>query len=165
MIQRLFLSAVAAAGCTLCLCAEEPAPNPLSIVTAGTDGTVHQFHIADVDKITFEGINMLVSRADGSSESIPVADIEKMCFDLEYDGTTPVAAELAPGLSISIARSIVTATADDPAAPIVFNAYDPTGAPRLTLNSTGTLTADMNTLPAGIYIIKINSRTIKFVNR
>lgn len=161
MIPRLILVPLAVAAAAIGASAAEP--NPLSIVTAG-EGTLHQFHIANVDKITFDGGNMVVAHSEGTA-TIPIAEIEKLCFDLEYDGIAPVSAELAEGLQVAIADGIVTATAADPAGPLTFLAVDTAGQVRLSFSATGSLQADMRPFGPGIFIIKINDKTIKFLNR
>lgn len=161
MIPRLILVPLAIAAAAIGAAAAEP--HPMSIVSAA-DGSTQQFHVDTVDKITFAGDKMVVTHADGTAE-IPLTDIEKLCFDLEYDGISPVEADLGSGLQVSIADGIVTATAATPEAPLQLIAVDTSGMLRLTLSATGTLEADMRPLGPGIFIIKINEKTIKYLNR
>ncbi|MEE1023076.1 MAG: T9SS type A sorting domain-containing protein [Muribaculaceae bacterium] len=41
--------------------------------------------------------------------------------------------------------------------------FDMTGRRVISLNGVGSLSADMTPLPAGIYIIKANDKTIKYI--
>ncbi len=137
-------------------------PNPLSVVPAG-EGSVRQFPIDKIDKITFDGANMIVTTADGS-EALPVSQIEKLCFDLEYDGVGEVAADLADGLHTAISGGILSVTAG-PGTAIHIAVYDTAGMLRHAVNATATASVDFNTMPSGIYIIKVNDKTIKYMNR
>lgn len=161
MIPRLILVPLAAAAAAIGAFAAEPAP--LSVISAA-DGSSQQFHIADVDKITFEGANMVVAHSGGTA-TIPLGDIEKLCFDLEYDGIAPVAADLGEGLRVAITDGILTATAADTDAPLSLMAVDTAGMVRLMLNASGSLEADLRPLGPGMFIIKVNEKTIKFLNR
>ncbi len=148
----------AAAGCGMCGAAE---PNPLSVSPAG-DGATHQWHIHAVDKITFEGADMVVTHADGT-DTLPVAAIGEMRFDREYDATADIADALADGLDIAIAARVLTATAA-PDVPVTITVYDTTGMMRATAASVGAASVDFNAMPAGIYIVKVNDKTLKLKN-
>ena len=149
---------LSAAGCAWGQASE---PNPLSVIPGGGDAP-RQYHIHLVDKITFEGGNMVVAHA-GGTDMLPVAEIEEICFDREYNATDDVTDVLAPGLDIAIRDHVITATAA-PGTPVAVAVYDMSGMIRAAVTAVTEASVDLNPLPAGIYIVKVNDKTIKLKN-
>lgn len=126
---------------------QDPAKLP---VTAGT-------------RITFSDdlSKMFVSSAEqAEAASFSIADIDSITFSLE----SGVDAAIGDPSDLQILNrgGIVTVTA--PGA-VEFSAWDASGRQVIAGRAEQCATLDFTSKPAGVYILRINSTTVKFINR
>ena len=119
-----------------------------------------QVDITRIDRIHFDSGNMNIEHSNGTHQ-IPLSDIENMRFDMESTSVDNVTSTLEE-LTVSFASGVVTVTADDQTA-IRLNVYDLRGYNVAAADGAGFVTLDLNSLANGIYIVKANDKTIKFI--
>lgn len=156
-MNKYILTLVAAA--TAISCATAQTPPHISVVTTTSDNP-HHFMIDDLEKLTFEGQEMIVHHADGTTR-FNVADIDRLAFDLEMTAIDEIKTDLSDEIQITSSAGILTITALE-STPIHVQVYDING--RLIDNTVAntTVSIDFNTKAAGVYIIRANNKTIKY---
>lgn len=130
------------------------------LVVSEKGGTTTQIEISQISEITFDGNTMVVRTPDKPLEFL-TDNIEEMVFDLTVTGVDSVAAELGD-ITVTTEKGIVRIDAAGDAQ-IALDVYDMNGSRVISLRGAGSLTADLSDLPSGIYIIKANDKTIKFL--
>ena len=130
------------------------------LVVSEKGGTKTQIEISQISEITFDGNTMVVKTPDRPLE-FPTDNIEEVTFDLTVTGVEDITADL-DGLIVAATGGTVRVDAA-PDAPLTLDVFDMTGRRVISLNGVGSLSADMTPLPAGIYIIKANDKTIKYI--
>lgn len=133
------------------------------IVMTGADGSTQSINIDNVEKITFSADGSMVQVVTpAGTQSLPVEMISSITFDLTGSGQSSIDATLAPGLDISLVNGSFSATADGT---INVAIYRINGQGVGAYKAEGQLSLDLNTLlpGTGVYIIKVNDKTIKYI--
>lgn len=132
-------------------------------LTVTQDGERVNYAVSDIQKIVFESssTNMVLMMADGSSVRLPLSELSTLTFG---DGTTA---------DISLARNSQTGlkledgqlTVDMEEGGTV-TLYDAAGKQVRSLRAkSGRNTLSLGQLPKGVYIVKVNGNSQKFLNR
>jgi len=122
---------------------------------------VEEIELESINRITFNEEQMMVETQQGVS-SYYVGDIDKMSFDLESGIDDVVSKEWDDGIAVAFNNGILTVTAADNS-DIKLVVYAVNGMLVHSDSGNGTLVYDFTQLPEGIYIVRANNKTIKFV--
>lgn len=128
-------------------------------VTLGS-GEKTQVDISKISRIHFNSGTMNIEHADGTHQ-IALGDIEHIRFDLVATSLDNISKPLDE-LMISIAAGKITANADANTA-IKLDVYDLRGYRVAATGGVGSVSLDLSTLASGMYIMKANDKTIKFI--
>ena len=127
----------------------------------GDGVTLGNLPLSTLSEITFSDNNMVIT--DGTeSQSFSLADISEITFAIVTSSSESISADLADNLRVNLQNCILTVTADADAS-IDMVIYALNGRMVASQSATGTLTADLNDLTKGVYIIKVNDKAIKFI--
>lgn len=132
------------------------------LVVSANGGNSASVSLADISQITFVGDNMTITTLNGEDSVFKLADIESITFDLVTSSTDKITADLDNDLTIAVDGGImsVTSTSDSP---VNVAVYSINGTLVTLSNGHGNVSVDFNPMPAGIYIVKANNKTIKFI--
>lgn len=144
-------------GLTLMLATSAPAK--LLTVKHGA-GQTTQVGITKINRIHFDNGVMQIEHSEGTHQ-IAISDIDQMRFDLETTSVDNIS-ETLDDLTISVASGFVTVSAAAETA-IKLNVYDLRGYNVAAADGFGSVSIDLSTLASGVYIVKANDKTIKFI--
>lgn len=135
----------------LCLSATVQADN-LQYLTAGYSNKEKSIELATVRKITFENNNVVVLTSEGPV-TFPVTEMEKLFFS-----STPTAINELKDQSKGLAyvNGVVKVQGTG-----VLRVYSISGNLQRLANVHGAANVSLESLPQGIYIIRMGSETIK----
>ncbi|MCR5433080.1 MAG: T9SS type A sorting domain-containing protein [Bacteroidaceae bacterium] len=145
-MKKLFLSALVA------LSAHTVWADDYNYLTVAYNSVEQSIALGTVQKITFENGNCVVSTTDGQF-TYPLSQMEKMRFTAD-----PTAIKSLPSTSKSLAFANGLLTLGRPGTLRIYNA----GGSLIRLaevDKNGT--ADLRSLPKGLYIISLGDETIK----
>ena len=145
-MKKLFLSALVA------LSAHTVWADDYNYLTVAYNSVEQSIALGTVQKITFENGNCVVSTTDGQF-TYPLSQMEKMRFTAD-----PTAIKSLPSASKSLAFANGLLTLGRPGTLRIYNA----GGSLIRLaevDKNGT--ADLRSLPKGLYIISLGDETIK----
>lgn len=132
------------------------------IVVNSATGESTAIDLTTATRITFSAdqSKMTVGTADGAAQSFNIDDISTIVFTIDSAVDTP-STEIG-GLTIASEGAIVTIAG---AADIEYLAADTSGRVCFSGKGREHVKLDFGPLPAGIYIIRANSSTFKFIKR
>ncbi len=123
-----------------------------------------EFDLNKIKELAFINNNMLVFMTDGLYESLNIKDIQKITFDVVINGSLEKVEDcVGADLSISVYNKILTLTELN-GNEIEVMLYGMNGEPIMNTKGKGTIQIDFNTLSPGIYIIRANDKSIKYIN-
>lgn len=128
-------------------------------VNHSTDQTT-QVDIKKISKIKFVDGMMNIMHTEGT-EQIALDDIDQLRFDLVATSIKDIAADI-DGLKVSVVAGLITVTAT-PETAIRLKVYNLNGYNVAAAAGVGVVSLDITDLPSGIYIVKANDKTIKFI--
>lgn len=114
--------------------------------------------VSGITKLTFEGTTMTVATADGTTQ-VDVFDLDKITFDLSVSSIDDIASA-DDALVVKAEGGVITATVAS-GAPVAIDVYALNGAPVLRAAGKGTVSADLNALTTGVYVVKVNNKVFK----
>lgn len=130
------------------------------MLNVSANGQKTSVDIAKISKIHFEGSQMVVTHVEGTHQ-FGLGDIDSIFFDMQTTAIENVSAVLDE-LSVAINGGVITVNAASDAT-IKVNVYSLRGLSVAATSGVGTATLDLNTLTPGVYIVKANNKTIKFI--
>lgn len=130
----------------------------VTVIPAGGGENV-QVPFADIGDIRFSGADMKITSPAGEVTNIPIASIDQMRFDMELLPTS-VGETVLDDISILADHGIIRITS---AAPIDIAVFSMQGSCIFRASGTAEETVDLTEVPAGVYIIKANKKTIKYI--
>lgn len=106
-----------------------------------------------------------ITITDGKSTPVEIAisDIEKITFDVSTSSIEDVTAELGDGVVIDVHGPVVRIIPSGDGA-VSYGAYSVNGLTIAVGTATAPVEIDFSNYTPGVYIIRANSKTIKFVN-
>lgn len=132
------------------------------IVVSTTSGSPASVSLTDISQITFAGDSMTIATLNGGENIFKLTDIESITFDLVTSSADNITANLGNDVNITVDGGIMTvSTAAD--APLNVTVYNLNGILVTALGGQGSVDVDFNPMPAGVYIVKANNKTIKFI--
>lgn len=120
-----------------------------------------KIEVSTETRITFSDDNKEMIVSEGSSgvpQTLDVDDIVNIIFTI--DSTTALDGQTLNDLTISHSGSVVTISG---AGAIEYAVWNTSGIMHMSGSDTDLITLDLSNLAPGIYIIKANNNTIKFV--
>lgn len=153
LLQIAFAAAAVAAGAVDGLAEQK-------VVITALDGNVSKINIADISRITFDGAEMTVATANGNSV-FNVADVDNIAFDLSTSAAEEISTRL-DDIDIKVSGGVLT-VAGPQGKLLKVSVYDLKGVAVGQSVGTETVSVDFNTMPAGIYIVRANDKTIKII--
>ena len=154
MVHKFLFAALA-----LGLCISAHAKDKLTITEK--EGTSTQLELAGISEITFDGNRMVIANGE-TPLSFDTSDIDEITFQLTLTGIECISAPLSDGLTISADKGLIRVVADDDM-PIHLGIFDLKGRVVVSLSGSGAVQTDTSSLPAGIYIIRANGKTVKYI--
>lgn len=125
-----------------------------SLVVNMKSGAKHTYVLSDKPKITFEGTELSIV-APSAQTTLSLADVEKFYFD---DTATGISTPAKGNSTFRYVDGELTVMGAEGTVTIV----DSTG--RTVYSSRGeTVNFDMNTQPAGVYIVNMGKRSVKIM--
>ena len=132
------------------------------VVTTNSSGTA-RLEVSEQTRISFSkdlSTMIVSSESPGNPVTFAVDDIADIAFTMS--SSVDCAPTEFSGLQISNTAGVVTVSgADD----IEYAVWDTSGRHVVAGSGLNTVTIDFTGRPAGVYIIKANNRTLKFINR
>jgi hypothetical protein len=128
-------------------------------ITKQEGGADSVFSLSTVNRISFSGDSVVVATATGDTK-IAIADVDKIKFDIEVTAVDDITAGLGDDLTIIVANSQVTINRAD-GGEISTTVYNLQGQPVTAQVAQASVTIDLTSLNAGVYIIKANNKVIK----
>lgn len=163
MLKFLRHTAVAA-GLLMALCAA--ASNEPSILTVKmASGETYDFYLSSQPVITFDSQHLFISTDDFSAE---YDEVEKIYFtnSSTTEAENEIADDVKPRVSIVFTDGRhVSVKGCEPSARVAVYATNGMEASAGVSRSGENIDMDFSSLPAGIYIIKINSQSFKIRTR
>lgn len=125
-----------------------------------TDGSSTPVSVADITKITFDGMTMTVSTPDGDAQT-DLTQVKHIVFDLSALSTDNITKDFEDGVTITANCGVVTAStlADTQ---LSAKVYTLSGALVASATGQSSVSIDLNNLPKGVYIVSAGGKTIKF---
>lgn len=152
--ERLLRPALAATAVALAMTASAAGQK----LTVTHSGGSTQMDIPGITKITFDQGRMHVSSADGN-QSFDLGDIDKIDFDLNGEPTGSSVTSVIGNIKISYLYNALNVTA--PEGPLTLEVYTVNGTAIAKTKGENNISFDFSQMPKGIYIVKINDKTIK----
>lgn len=143
------------------LSTEVVAQSPTLKVRTTTSSEVSQIKVSTKTRITFsnDSKQMIISENGADSPfTFNVDEIVNMTFTIDSSGNVPETT--LEDLKISYANDILTITGQDP---INYAVWNINGIQIFSGYNDSNITLDMSTLAQGIYVVKANNQTLKFV--
>lgn len=131
------------------------------LIVTGTDSKQAEISLAGISQITFDGDKMTVETANGNFD-YQLALVDNLSFDLEASALDNIEASLRKDISVSVSGGILTvnATAGQPLSVAVYNLK---GVLVTRQAGVENVSIDFNPMAQGVYIVKANDKTIKFI--
>ena len=120
-----------------------------------------EYSISSISKITFEGNTMNIATSDGV-KTADVLALENITFSMKTSATDNIVKDFEDGISISSRKGVIEVSAKSDV-DIKIDIFSMGGNHIMRVNGGGNASADLTQLPAGIYIVKANNKTIKFI--
>ena len=143
------------------LSTEAVAQSPTLKVRTTTSAEVSQIKVSTKTHITFsnDSKQMIISENGADAPfTFNVDEIVNMTFTIDSSGTVPETT--LEDLKISYANDILTITGQDL---INYAVWNINGIQIFSGYNDSNVTLDMSTLAQGIYVVKANNQTLKFV--
>lgn len=152
---NLFLASVA----VTCLAFPAGADN---LVITGSNGVQTKVAITDISRITFDGDNMKILTTSNGEQVFAIGDFNNMKFDVVSSSIDDITADLGDDISIVSSGGVMTICSAAGASVNVV-VFSINGSLVMMQSGVGSVSVDFNTVTPGVYIIKANNKTIKFI--
>lgn len=131
------------------------------LIVTSTDSKQASLNLAEISQITFDGDKMTVTTAAGDFD-YRLGDIDNLSFDLEASSVDNIELSLRKDVSLSISGGILSVTTSA-AQPLNVAVYNLKGVLVARQAGIENVSIDFNPMAEGVYIVKANGKTIKFI--
>ncbi|MDO5333424.1 MAG: T9SS type A sorting domain-containing protein [bacterium] len=131
-----------------------------SLKLKDVSGNETKVDLATLSHIDFNA-NQMVVHATSGEHTFSLADIDHMKFDMEMTGIETTEATL-DDLNVAVENGLISVTSASGSA-IAVAVYSIGGYTVAMEQGEGFVSVDLSQLPKGIYIVKANDKTIKFI--
>ena len=127
------------------------------------DGTTEEtIALADINKITFEGANLVVTPKVGSQKVIPLTAVKSLQFaPNDATGLMNLQADAVAGPAVTVQSGIVKVSGWDASRRASVYVYGVGGQQLYSQSGWNGSDIDISSLPKGVYIIKIENQSTK----
>lgn len=133
------------------------------IVTMKDGGAEQTFMLADIGKVFFESENVLVKQKSASTSSIPLTSVLSIKFsDSTVTGLRTLGNDADNTLRITIAAGTINVLGWDSSRQTTAIIYSTSGTMAYANRKWNGGAISIESLPQGVYILKINNQTFKF---
>ena len=137
------------------------AQDVLTFKVAGTGGTDSEFVVDDISRIAFTSDSFTITfNTAAADETFAYDDVLKMYFGTRDMSAIQNVAADADGINITYDGTMLVI--DGCPARTDITVYDISGRPMMRSVADGRTEVNTAQLTAGVYIVKINSKTFKF---
>lgn len=133
-----------------------------NLVVTGTNGVQTKVAIPDISRITFDGDNMKILTTTDGEQIFAIVDLDNMKFDVVSSSIDDITADLGDDISIASSGGVMTISSGAGASVNVV-VFSINGSLVTMQSGVGRVSIDFNTVTPGVYIVKANNKTIKFI--
>lgn len=134
------------------------------LVVNGINGGKTPFAITEQTRLKVGPGTVTITDGQSAPVEISIADIEKITFDFSTSSVEDVTAELGDNVTIEVHGPVVRITPSGDAA-VNYGAYSINGLTIAVGTAAAPVEIDFSNYSPGLYIIRANSKTVKFVNK
>ena len=134
------------------------------LVVNTTNGGKTPYAITEQTRLTVGPGTVTIADGKSAPVEIAISDIEKITFDYSTTSVEEVTAELGDGVTIEVHGPVVSIIPSGDAA-VSYGAYSVNGLTIADGTAAAPVEIDFSNYAPGLYIIRANSKTIKFVNK
>lgn len=134
------------------------------LVVNGTNGGKTPFAITEQTRLKVGPGTITIADGPSAPVEIAIADIEKITFDLSTSSIENISAELGDGVTVEVQGPVVSIIPSGDA-PVNYGAYTINGLTIAVGTASAPVEIDFSNYSPGLYIIRANSKTVKFVNK
>ena len=139
---------------TLALCCITALADDYNYMTVTTGTSDRSIRLATIQKITFESGNVVVTTSQGI-ETFPHDEMRKIVFE---DSPTDIATLQAESGMLKVTGGVLTVGRQG-----LLCIYTPNGTLHSMTRTEADSQIELSALPQGVYIIKLNNETIKYI--
>ncbi len=160
LLMSAFLSCVVP-----CLCLAEEAQDKM--VLSFSDGTEARMELSGIQRLDFLDASVSIVAAEGSSllsSDVPYGDVKRITFDLSLGAG--VKGTLADAAGVSVFPNPVTDFVNvrgDFAEPVSVSVWSASGQLCKVVDKWDGSPIDVSSLSKGVYVLKVNGKSFKFV--
>ena len=134
-----------------------------STITIHTATNQNTYAISDVNQLTFADKSFsVVMKNTSETPAFNFADVKKITFKVATGINNNTLNESAGKLSYTLNNNLMTITGANTGNANNVSFYTVSGVRCMQLNSWRGEQINISSLPAGVYIVKVNNQTIKF---
>lgn len=134
------------------------------LVVNGTNGGKTPFAITEQTRLKVGPGTTTIADGQSAPVEIAIADIEKITFDFSTSSIENISAEPGDGVTVEVQGPVVSIIPSGDA-PVSYGAYTINGLTIAVGNASAPVEIDFSNYSPGLYIIRANSKTVKFVNK
>ncbi len=139
---------------TLALCCITALADDYNYMTVSTSTSDRSIRLATIQKITFESGNVVVTTSQGI-ETFPQDEMREIVFE---DSPTDIATLQAESGMLKVTGGVLTVGRQG-----LLCIYTPNGTLHSMTRTEADSQIELSALPQGVYIIKLNNETIKYI--
>jgi len=124
-------------------------------------GKSTEYTVSSIKSISFEGNTMKIETADGV-KTANVLSLDNITFSMKTSATDDIVKDFKDGVTVVSKNGVIEIMAGEDT-PVCIDVFNSGGTHMMQAKGKGTASVDLNSLPAGIYIVKANDKTIKFI--
>jgi len=149
-MKKMLLVAIAT------ICSLSAFADDLNLYIIDSSNTEASYPVSSLQKITFESGNVVVTTTSGTTASTAISDVSKMYF-----GTASTAIETAQAAQdIAFDGQNITVLGGGK-----VSVFQPSGALVASATADDGQTISLQTLPKGIYVVKMDGKSFKVVKK
>jgi hypothetical protein len=134
------------------------------LVVNGANGSKTPYAITGQTRLTVGPGTITITDSQSAPVEIAIAEIEKITFDFSTSSIEDVASELGDGVAIEVHGPVVRIIPSG-GTPVSYGAYSVNGLTVTTGTAAAPVEIDFSTYSPGLYIIRANNKTVKYVNK
>ena len=127
-------------------------------LTISKTGSETSIEVNQIQKITFDATDMILTMKDGAEQKMPLSSLTKMFFS--ESGVNAIAKPTATLSKMTIKDGVLTADIADGEEVTLYNMKG-----EKVFSATQKASYDINHLPKGVYILKTSNQIKKVINQ
>lgn len=131
------------------------------MVLNASNGTKTEVLVKSISNISFSGSNMRFTTDQGPMQ-FDVLKLDNITFDLEANAGETINRVFDDGVSITVCGCAIDVTSGNSDS-VKVSVYNISGVCVMQGEGVGNVSLDLNSLTQGIYIVRANNKTVKFI--